>query len=204
MLVIADGFRRLILLLLLLDHLLILLDPIGINLVQIRIALVPKGTGSVPQSMEKRNWEISISDQNRSAFSPLLILYFHCLMLHLLKSEAILHNQHIIFVCCLYHLYLAVVCLIIQYDCFSFPYFFIYIFLKSCRWFVEDIITVFKMLNMISDSYYLFFFIIINCSFYFISCLLSFCNYVWIKSWSFAFLIITYGAISVVLCFLLL
>ena len=45
-------------------------------------------------------------------------------------------------------------CPIVQYDCFSFLYFFIYTFLKSCRWFVDDIITFFKMLNIISDSYY--------------------------------------------------
>ena len=50
-------------------------------------------------------------------------------------------------------------CSIVQYDCFSFLYFFIYTFLKSCRWFLDDIITVFKMLNMISDFYYLFSFI---------------------------------------------
>ena len=85
--------------------------------------------------------------------------------------------KHIIFMCCLYHLYLAVVFLIVQYDCFSFLYFFIYTFLKSGRWFVDDIITVFKMLNLISDFYYFSFFIIINCSFYIISRLLGFCNY---------------------------
>ena len=68
-------------------------------------------------------------------------------------------------------------CPIVQYDCFNFPYFFIYTFLKYGRWFADDIITVFKMLNMISDSYYLSFFIIISCSFYFISRLLGFCNY---------------------------
>ena len=60
-----------------------------------------KRTGSVPQSMEKRNWnrskrnwEIPISDQNRSSFRHLLILYFHHFILHLLKSKTKLHNQH--------------------------------------------------------------------------------------------------------------
>ena len=73
MLVIADGFRRLLLLFLLWYHFLIFGKLTGIDPVQIWIALVPKGTGSVPQSMEKRNWsrsngnwEIPISDQNRS------------------------------------------------------------------------------------------------------------------------------------------
>ena len=70
MLVIADGFRRPILLFLLWYHFLIFGKLTGIDLVQIWIALVPKGTGSVPQSMGKRNWsrskgnwEIPISDQ---------------------------------------------------------------------------------------------------------------------------------------------
>ena len=70
MLVIADGFRRPILLFLLWYHFLIFGKLTGIDLVQIWIALVPKGTGSVPQSMgkrnwsrSKRNWEIPISDQ---------------------------------------------------------------------------------------------------------------------------------------------
>ena len=73
MLVIADGFRRLLLLFLLWYHFLIFGKLTGIDPVQIWIALVPKGTGSVPQSIEKRNWsrskgnwEIPISDQNRS------------------------------------------------------------------------------------------------------------------------------------------
>ena len=102
MLVIADGFRRLFLQFLPWFHYLIFDKLIGIDLVQIWIALVPKGTGSVPQSMEKRNWsrskrnwEIPISDQNRSAFSHLHYLCFHRLMLHLLKSQTILDNQHI-------------------------------------------------------------------------------------------------------------
>ena len=101
MLVIADGFRRLFLQFLPWFHYLIFDKLIGIDLVQIWIALVPKGTGSVPQSMEKRNWsrskrnwEIPISDQNRSAFSHLHYLCFHRLMLHLLKSQTILDNQH--------------------------------------------------------------------------------------------------------------
>ena len=70
MLVIADGFRLLLLLFLLWYHFLIFGKLTRIDLVQIWIALVPKGTGSVPQSMEKRNWnrskrnwEIPISDQ---------------------------------------------------------------------------------------------------------------------------------------------
>ena len=78
MLVIADGFRRLILLFLLWFHYLISDKLTWIDPVQIWIALAPKGTGSVPQSMEKRNWnrskrnwEIPISDQNHSAFSHL-------------------------------------------------------------------------------------------------------------------------------------
>ena len=53
----------------------------------------------------------------------------------------------------------------------------IYTFLKSCRWFVDDIITVFKMLNMISDSYYLIFFIIIKFSFILFLVFSVFCNY---------------------------
>ena len=103
MLVIADGFRRLFLQFLPWYHFLIFGKLTGIDLVQIWIALVPKGTGSVPQSMEKRNWsrskrnwEIPISDQNRSDFSHLHYLYFHRLMLHLLKSQVILDNQHIL------------------------------------------------------------------------------------------------------------
>ena len=102
MLVIADGFRRLFLQFLPWFHYLIFVKLIGIDLVQIWIALVPKGTGSVPQSMEKRNWsrskrnwDIPISDQIRSAFSHLHYLCFHRLMLHLLKSQTILDNQHI-------------------------------------------------------------------------------------------------------------
>ena len=101
MLVIADGFRRPILLFLLWCHFLIFDKLTGIDPVQIWIALVPKGTGSVPQSMGKRNWsrskrncEIPISDQNRSAFSHLHYLCFHRLMFHLLKSQAIRDNQH--------------------------------------------------------------------------------------------------------------
>ena len=103
MLVIADGFRRPILLFLLWCHFLIFDKLTGIDPVQIWIALVPKGTGSVPQSMgklnwsrSKRNWEIPISDQNRSAFSHLHYLCFHRLMFHLLKSQAIRDNQHTI------------------------------------------------------------------------------------------------------------
>ena len=106
MLVIADGFRRLILLFLPWFHFLISGKLTGIDLVQIWIALVPKGTGSVPQSMgkrnwsrSKRNWEIPISDQNRSAFSHLHYLYFHHLILHLLKSKTKLHNQHNLKLC---------------------------------------------------------------------------------------------------------
>ena len=102
MLVIADGFRRPILLFLLWCHFLIFDKLTGIDPVQIWIALVPKGTGSLPQSMgkrnwsrSKRNWEIPISDQNRSAFSHLHYLCFHRLMFHLLKSQAIRDNQHI-------------------------------------------------------------------------------------------------------------
>ena len=101
MLVIADGFRRPILLFLLWCHFLIFGKLTGIDPVQIWIALVPKGTGSVPQSMgkrnwsrSKRNWEIPISDQNRSAFGHLHYLCFHRLMFHLLKSQAIRDNQH--------------------------------------------------------------------------------------------------------------
>ena len=101
MLVIADGFRRLFLQFLPWFHYLIFDKLIGIDLVQIWIALVQKWTGSAPQSMEKRNWsrskrnwEIPISDQNRSAFSHLHYLCFHRLMLHLLKSQTILDNQH--------------------------------------------------------------------------------------------------------------
>ena len=101
MLVIADGFRRLILLFLPWFHFLISGKLTGIDLVQIWIALVPKGTGSVPQSMgkrnwsrSKRNWEIPISDQNRSAFILDCLKYFHHLILHLLKSKTKLHNQH--------------------------------------------------------------------------------------------------------------
>ena len=103
MLVIADGFSRFILLFLPLCYFLIYKKLTGIDPVQIWIALVPKGTGFVLQSMEKlnwnrskRNWEISISDQIRSAFSHLLILYFHHLILHLLESRTELYNQHII------------------------------------------------------------------------------------------------------------
>ena len=101
MLVIADGFRRLNLLFLPWFHFLISGKLTGIDLVQIWIALVPKGTGSVPQSMgkrnwsrSKRNWEIPISDQNRSAFILDCLKYFHHLILHLLKSKTKLHNQH--------------------------------------------------------------------------------------------------------------
>ena len=104
MLAIADVFCRLLLQFLLKDHLLILLDPTWIYLVQIWIALVPKGTSSVFKSMEKRNWnrskrnwEIPISDQNRSAIIHLHLIYFHHLILHILKSKTKLHNQHIIF-----------------------------------------------------------------------------------------------------------
>ena len=101
MLVIADDFCRLILLFLPLCYFLIFDKLTVIDPVQIWILLVQKGTISVLRSMEKRNWnrskrnwEIPISDQNRSAFIHLLILCFHHLILHLLKSRTKLHNQH--------------------------------------------------------------------------------------------------------------
>ena len=59
-----------------------------------------RNNSSSPKQVEteleqiQRNLEIPISDRNRSAFIHLLILYFHHLILHLLKSKTKLYNQH--------------------------------------------------------------------------------------------------------------
>ena len=42
----------------------------------------------------QKDLEIPISDQNRSAIIHLHLIYFHHLILHLLKSKTKLHNQH--------------------------------------------------------------------------------------------------------------
>ena len=83
------------LLLLHLSHYLISVKLTGIDPVQIRIPLFPKVTTTALQSMEKQNWnwEIPMSDQNRSTFMHLHSLCFHNLKLHLLKSKTKLHNQ---------------------------------------------------------------------------------------------------------------